>query len=81
MSDKDAILSAGAVALSTAATLAALIAHLRQIGAISEEAEQTMYRHAAAMLEESQVADESGVFTAARELIEEHLRPTKIPKG
>ncbi|MDX3929277.1 MAG: hypothetical protein QHC90_26180 [Shinella sp.] len=72
---KSALLSAGAVALSTAATLAALVLHLRRIGAMSEEAEREMYEHALLMLEEGQGDDDSGVFAAARELIEQHLRP------
>lgn len=76
MSRQNAIISAGAVALSNSATLAALIGHLRRIGAISEEAEREIYENALQMLEESQSDDDSGVFDAARELIEEHLRPT-----
>jgi len=72
-----AILSAGAVALSNSATLAALIVHFRRIGAISEEAEREIYEHALQMLEEGQGDDDSGVFAAARDLIEEHLRPER----
>ncbi|OJY66412.1 hypothetical protein [Rhizobium sp. 60-20] len=69
------ILSAGAVALSNSATLAALIGHLRRIGVVTKEAEREIYEDALQMLEESQGDDDSGVFAAARELIEEHLRP------
>lgn len=69
------ILSAGAVALSNSATLAALIHHLRRIGAVSEEAERAIYEHALFLLEEGQGPEQSDVFEAARELIEEHLRP------
>ncbi|NKJ09648.1 hypothetical protein [Rhizobium sp. SG741] len=70
-----AALSAGAVALSNSAMLAALIGHLRRIGAVSAEAERDMYENALQMLEESQGDDQSGVFAAARELIAEHLKP------
>lgn len=70
-----AVLSAGAVALSNSATLAALISHLRRIGAVSAEAERNIYEHALMLLEESQGPEQSDVFEAARELIEEHLRP------
>jgi len=70
-----AILSAGAVALSSSAILVALIGHLRRIGAVGGESEREIYEHALQMLEEGQGDDDSGVFAAARELIEEHLRP------
>lgn len=75
MSRDDAILSAGAVALSTAATVAALVAQLRRMGTLTEAMEREIYEQALLMLEESQGDDDSGVFAAARELIEEHLRP------
>ncbi|NTJ46866.1 hypothetical protein G6K93_07540 [Agrobacterium rhizogenes] len=75
MSAKDAILSAGAVSLSNSATLAALIGHLRQIGTVSERAEREIYENALQLLEEGQGDDDSGVFAAARELIEQHLIP------
>ncbi|MGK6313748.1 hypothetical protein [Neorhizobium sp. DT-125] len=75
MSRNDAIISAGAVALSTAATVAALIAHLRRMSILTEAMEHEIYEQALMMVEESQGDDDSGVFTAARELIEEHLRP------
>ena len=73
-----AALSAGAVALSNYATLAALIGHLRRIGAVSAvsaEAERDIYENALEMLEEGQGDDHSGVFAAARDLIGEHLKP------
>lgn len=70
-----AILSAGAVALSNSATFAALMQHLRRIGAVSEQAEREIYENALLSLEEAQGDDHSGVFAAARELIEQHLRP------
>lgn len=75
MSRNDALLSAGAVALSTAATVAALIAHLRRMNILTESMEREIYEQALMMIEESQGDDDSGVFAAARELIEEHLRP------
>lgn len=70
-----ATLSAGAVALSTSAITAALIFRLRQLGILDEQGEREIYEHALLMLEESQGDDDSGVFDAARELIEEQLRP------
>ncbi|WP_430256507.1 hypothetical protein [Neorhizobium sp. DAR64872/K0K18] len=75
MSDASAILSAGAVALSCSATIAALVGQLRRIGVLSDEMQREIYEDALLMLEESQGDDESGVFEAARELIEMHLRP------
>lgn len=70
-----AILSAGAVALSTSAITAALVSRLRQLGVLDEQGEREIYEHALLMLEESQGDDDSGVFDAARELIEVHLQP------
>ena len=55
----------GAVALSNSATLAALIGHLRRIGAVSAEAERDIYENALQMLEEGQGDDYMlGVFPA-----------------
>ncbi|MGO7522507.1 hypothetical protein, partial [Rhizobium brockwellii] len=62
---------------STSAILAALVGHLRRIGAVSEEAERAIYEHALQMLEEGQGIDDVGVFAAAREVIEEQLRPSR----
>ncbi|SOC45729.1 hypothetical protein SAMN05892877_117118 [Rhizobium subbaraonis] len=70
-----AILSAGAVALSNSATFAALMQYLRRVGLVTAEGEREIYEHALLMLEEGQGGDDSGVFEAARELIEQHLRP------
>ncbi|UVC12413.1 hypothetical protein IHQ71_30905 (plasmid) [Rhizobium sp. TH2] len=70
-----AVLSAGAVALSTSAVLVELVSHLRRIGALSEGAQRDIYERALMSLEEGQMDDDSGVFRAARELIEMHLRP------
>lgn len=70
-----AVLSAGAVALSNSATLAALIIHLKRIGVLTDELEREIYEDALTMLEGAQGDDDSGVFEAARELIEQHLRP------
>ena len=70
-----AVLSAGAVALSTSAITAALVFRLRRLGILDEQGEREIYEHALLMLEEGQVDDDSGVFDAARELIEEQLRP------
>lgn len=72
-----AVLSASAVALSNSAVLASLIGHLRRLGAISEAGEREMYERALLALEEGQADDDTGVFAAARELIETHLRPER----
>lgn len=70
-----AVLSVGAVALSTSAILVELVSHLRRIGALSEIGQRELYERALLSLEEGQMDDDSGVFRAARELIETHLRP------
>lgn len=74
MSQDPAVLSAGAVALSNSATLAALMIHLKGLGLLTEEIEREIYEDALMLLEDGQEDDESGVFEAARELIEQHLR-------
>lgn len=74
MSHDPAILSAGAVALATSSITAALVFRLRRMGILDEEGEREIYEHALLMLEESQGDDDSGVFDAARELIEVRLR-------
>lgn len=75
MSHDPAVLSTGAVALSTSAITAALVFRLRRLGILDEQGEREIYEHALLMLEEGQGDDDSGVFDAARELIEAHLRP------
>lgn len=75
MAIDSAVLSAGAVALSTSAILAELVGHLRRIGALSAGAEREICERALLLIEEGQGDDDSGVFAAARELIEMHLRP------
>lgn len=76
MSIKSEVLSAGAVALSTSSILAALVGHLRRTGKMSVAEQVEIYEDALLMLEEGQGGgDDSGVFRAARELIEMHLRP------
>lgn len=77
MTHDPAVLSAGAVSLSAAATVASLILHLRHIGALDAESEKELYEQALMMLEESQGDDDSGVFEAARELIESQLRAVR----
>lgn len=74
MTNDPAILSAGAVALSSSAVLAELVVHLKRIGAISDAAEREIYERALLSLEELHGDDDSGVFAAARDLIEMHLR-------
>ncbi|MDQ0324123.1 hypothetical protein QO002_006330 [Pararhizobium capsulatum DSM 1112] len=81
MPHDSALLSAGAVALSTSATVAALIAHLGRMGAVSKQAEQEIYEDALLMLEEGQADDESGVFFAARALIERQLAMDEVVRG
>lgn len=80
MSLKSQVLSAGAVALSTSSILAALVAHLRRTGVVSESEQWEIYEDALLMLEEGQGDDDSGAFRAARELIEMHLRPESKPE-
>ena len=75
MSHDPAVLSTGAVALSTSAITAALVFRLRRLGILGEQGEREIYEHALLMLEEGQGDDDSGVFDAARELIEQQLRP------
>lgn len=70
-----AVLSAGAVALSTSSITAALVFRLRRMGILDEQGDREIYEHALLMVEESQSDDDSGIFDAARELIEAHLRP------
>ncbi|MDQ0322928.1 hypothetical protein QO002_005134 [Pararhizobium capsulatum DSM 1112] len=76
-----ALLSAGAVALSLSATVAALMAHLRRIGAVSGAAEREIYEDALLMLEEGQADDASGVFLAARDLIEQQLAMDEVVRA
>jgi hypothetical protein len=78
MSHDPAALSAGAVALSTSAITAALVFRLRRLGILDEQGEREIYEHALLMLEEGQGDDDSGVFDAARELIEQQLRPGRL---
>lgn len=66
MTHEPALLSAGAVALSTSAITAALVFRLRRLGIPDEQGEREIYEHALLMLEESQSDDDSGVFSAAR---------------
>lgn len=73
MSDDAAILSAGGVARSAATTLSSRFLHLRHI-ALDAQSDREIYEHAPMMLEETQGGGESGVFDAARELIEAQLR-------
>lgn len=75
MSHDPAIQSAGAVALSTSSITAALVFRQRRLDILDEQAAREICEHALLMLEESQGDDDSGVFDAARELIEVHLRP------
>lgn len=75
MSLKSSVLSAGAVALSTSAILVEVIAHLKRNGLLSDAEHQEIYEAALLLLEQGQMDDDSGVFAAARELIEMHLRP------
>lgn len=76
MSQDPAVIALGAVALSTSATVASLIIHLRHLGILDEATERNIYEEALTLLEEGQGKDKSGVFQAARELIERELRPS-----
>lgn len=71
---QDAIgLSAGALALSTSAKFAALMAHLRRIGAVSEQAERAIYEDALLILREAQGADKNSLVLGAERIIEKQL--------
>jgi hypothetical protein len=75
MSLKSSVLSAGAVALSSSSILASLVAFMRRRGDLTADEVREIYEDALLGLEEGQMDDDSGVFAAARELIEMHLRP------
>lgn len=75
MTLKSSVLSAGAVALSTSSIVAALVAHLQRRGDLTVAEVKEIYEDALLLLEEGLMDDDSGVFRAARELIEMHLRP------
>lgn len=62
--------------LVSSATLAALVARLRRIGALTAQDERELYEHALMLLEEGQAASPEmrDVFAAARAVIEEQLR-------
>ncbi len=75
MSLKTAVLSAGAVALSTSAVQVALVAHLKRRGLMTDQEHQEIYEQALLLLEQGQAGEDDGPFAVARELIEMHLRP------
>lgn len=69
--------SVAASQVATAATLAALVSALTRKGLLIEAEVRELYEHALLMIEEGQgVSPEAApIFAAARELIEQHLRP------
>lgn len=73
----DDIDATAATALSTSAIQAALIVRLKAMGLLSNQDEREIYEHALHMIEAGQATsgEASHVFEAAREAIEEHLRP------
>ena len=75
MTEDPALLSAGAVALSSASIVASLIMHLRHIGIIDGATERSIYEQALVMLETTQGPEDRAVFEMARELIGTHFRP------
>lgn len=75
MSDDPAVQSATSVALSTSASLAALVSHLKRKDLISEQDEREVYEFALQLLEQNQPEGPATVFEMARKVIEEQLRP------
>ena len=75
MTEDPALLSAGAVALSSASILSSLITHLRHLGVINSASERSIYEEALMIVENSQGPEGSAVFQMAREFLEAHLRP------
>ena len=71
----DAVAASGLV---TAALISALVSGLVRNGALTTAERREIYEHALLMLEAQQaevVPHSLAVFEAARELIEQHLRP------
>lgn len=62
--------------LVSSATLAALVARLRRVGALTEQNEREIYEHALMLLEQGQAAspEMAEVYAAAREVIGAQLR-------
>lgn len=81
MSLKSSVLSAGAVALSTSSILAALVSFMQRRGELTADEVREIYEDALLSIEGGQMDDDSGVFAAARELIEMHLRPEENRLG
>ena len=73
--------SVAASQVATAATLAALVSALARKGLLDDEEVREVYEHALLMIEEGQGASDEAapIFAAARELIEQHLRPGWTP--
>lgn len=64
--------------LVSASVLAALVSRLRRIGVLSPEDERELYEHALMLLEQqagTAPAEMAHVYEAAREVIEDQLRP------
>lgn len=73
--------SVAASQLASAAILAALVSALTRKGVLTDSEVRELYEHALLMIEEGQGDSPEAelVFAAARELIEEHLRPNDDP--
>lgn len=67
--------------MTTAATLAALMKKLIALGIMTPADAKEVYEDALLMIEQQQGASHASqdIFAAARELIEQHLRPPKRP--
>lgn len=68
--------------LATAAMLAALVERLTVKGLLTDAEVREIYEHALLMIEEGQGTSPEAelIFAAARELIEQHLRPSDRPE-
>ena len=74
----DKLAAVAASGLVTAALISALVSGLVRKGALTTAERREIYEHALLMLEAQQagvVPHSLAVFEAARELIEQHLRP------
>ena len=74
--------SVAASQLASAAILAALVSALTRKGVLTDSEVRELYEHALLMIEEGQGDSPEAelVFAAARELIEQHLRPGDGPE-
>jgi hypothetical protein len=67
----------------SSATLAALVSMLTRKGILSVDEEREIFEQALLMLEAAQAKtpEMRGIYVAAREIIEDHLRPNGCPSS